>query len=560
MAALVCDLCGGKLIMGAGGTATCDSCGMEHSLERMKEKVQEIKGVVQVDNTHMIDNYIQMAQNAYNSNNKQEAESYCNKIIEIMPSHGQAWLIKGKAAGWQSTLSNIRFPEAINCFAKAVEYFGGEDKTVLIEECTQEVKELAEALLRLRSERFEKWPDEEEKNGFIHDLTAVLQAMHQFFDTIGYWINKDEIMSSLAIIIGNSVMAAWNNVVRPTFEKDHNGYPGDYEFNRLIERALRCIDLLEQAINLSDSDSDADIRCYENMIAIHKYLIDANSYSYETVQVGNSNWDGRPLYENQYVKSKSLTGEAKLKHKKLIRVYENKIADIKKENDAKARNAFWIKFPEERSLIDDTIDRLKKKRTSLSKANTGYNQVELIDQTLKNLTDMLEKNRTSEQVLSSSERDVISDLSNIWDKLQKLESKDAFFDKNPLLKEESAVRKKLCEDQRALLRAETPEDEGWILRIIGCIALIVIFIYFLRPFTNDFTRLMAEGRTGNAVSGLLLVIIFILGPTFVGAVACVFGPIKRLLERRKTIIKLEESIESSVKKLEQIDAIKHKTI
>ncbi len=26
MAALVCDLCGGKLIMGAGGIAVCDSC------------------------------------------------------------------------------------------------------------------------------------------------------------------------------------------------------------------------------------------------------------------------------------------------------------------------------------------------------------------------------------------------------------------------------------------------------------------------------------------------------------------------------------------------------
>ena len=41
MAALVCDLCGGKLMMGAGGIATCDSCGMEHSADRMKEKVRE---------------------------------------------------------------------------------------------------------------------------------------------------------------------------------------------------------------------------------------------------------------------------------------------------------------------------------------------------------------------------------------------------------------------------------------------------------------------------------------------------------------------------------------
>lgn len=43
MAALVCDLCGGKLVMGAGGIAVCDSCGMEYSTERMREKVQMLK-------------------------------------------------------------------------------------------------------------------------------------------------------------------------------------------------------------------------------------------------------------------------------------------------------------------------------------------------------------------------------------------------------------------------------------------------------------------------------------------------------------------------------------
>lgn len=39
MAALVCDICGGKLTMGAGGIAVCDSCGMEHTKERIQEKV-----------------------------------------------------------------------------------------------------------------------------------------------------------------------------------------------------------------------------------------------------------------------------------------------------------------------------------------------------------------------------------------------------------------------------------------------------------------------------------------------------------------------------------------
>lgn len=419
MAALVCDLCGGKLIMGAGGVATCDSCGMEHSADRMKEKVQEIKGVVQVDNTHLIDNYIRMAQNAYNSNNKEEAENYCNKIIEIAPNHQQAWLLKGKAAAWQSTLSNIRFSEAINCFANAIEYTDEEEKETIIDECQQEVKELAEALLRLRGERFAKWPDEEEKIGFIHDLTAVLQAIIQFFEAVGSLINKDEIMSSLATIINNSVIDAWNNVVRPTFANDHDGYPDDYELKKLIDRAGHCTDLLEQAVNLVDIDDEDDIKRYENLIAIHEYLINASSYSYETVALEGSFWnDYQTRYENQYVKSKSLTDEAKRQRRQLISTYQSKIKSIEsaaaarkaaekaaKERAAREaaqarRNAYWEKHVDEKNALEaekkelaaqidginaaanDQVSALTKEKNAIP----GANEISNFDERIKKLT------------------------------------------------------------------------------------------------------------------------------------------------------------------------------
>lgn len=418
MAALVCDLCGGKLIMGAGGVATCDSCGMEHSADRMKEKVQEIKGVVQVDNTHLIDNYIRMAQNAYNSNNKEEAENYCNKIIEIAPNHQQAWLLKGKAAAWQSTLSNIRFSEAINCFANAIEYTDEEERETIIDECQQEVKELAEALLRLRGDRFAKWPDEEEKAGFINDLTAVLQAILQFFETVGSLINKDELMAPLATIINNSVMNAWNNEVRPTFANDHDGYPDDYELKKLIERAGHCTDLLEQAIDLSDSDDEGDIQRYKNLISIHEYLINASSYSYETVNVGNSWVDGHTMYENKYVKSKSLTEEAKRQRRQLISTYQSKIKSIEsaaaarkaaekaaKERAAREaaqarRNAYWEKHVDEKNALEaekkelaaqidginaaanDQVSALTKEKNAIP----GANEISNFDERIKKLT------------------------------------------------------------------------------------------------------------------------------------------------------------------------------
>lgn len=111
MAALVCDICGGKLVMGAGGIATCESCGMEHSQDRMKEKIQEIKGVVRVDNSHMVDNWMKMGLDAANAGNQKEAYDYFTKVIEVEPNNWRAIFEKGKAGAWQSTLGNSRTAE-----------------------------------------------------------------------------------------------------------------------------------------------------------------------------------------------------------------------------------------------------------------------------------------------------------------------------------------------------------------------------------------------------------------------------------------------------------------
>lgn len=51
MAALSCEICGGKLMAKAGGIFECDSCGMQYDKARIQEMVQEIKGTVKVEGT-----------------------------------------------------------------------------------------------------------------------------------------------------------------------------------------------------------------------------------------------------------------------------------------------------------------------------------------------------------------------------------------------------------------------------------------------------------------------------------------------------------------------------
>lgn len=51
MAALQCDICGGKLMGRPGGIFECDSCGMQYDTAWAKEKIQEIRGTVKVEGT-----------------------------------------------------------------------------------------------------------------------------------------------------------------------------------------------------------------------------------------------------------------------------------------------------------------------------------------------------------------------------------------------------------------------------------------------------------------------------------------------------------------------------
>ena len=94
MAALQCDICGGKLVMGAGGIATCDSCGMEHSTDRMKEKVQEIKGAVTVSNIADITSLMKRGWLLLEDSDWKQADEYFNKALDIDPEHAPAYVGK----------------------------------------------------------------------------------------------------------------------------------------------------------------------------------------------------------------------------------------------------------------------------------------------------------------------------------------------------------------------------------------------------------------------------------------------------------------------------------
>ena len=184
MKQLTCEMCGSTDMMKQDGVFVCQTCGTKYSVEEAKKMMVEgtvnVAGTVKVDNSEQIGKYMAMAQSAYESNNLQEAEQYCNKIIEIDPDDPDAWLLKGKAAGWQTTKQNNRIAEAAKCFSNAVMLSSTEKVTMDLnvagmtmkvskipkeynaQQCYEELVKLAKAIINLHSSFVIEYTDEED--------------------------------------------------------------------------------------------------------------------------------------------------------------------------------------------------------------------------------------------------------------------------------------------------------------------------------------------------------------------------------------------------------------
>ena len=404
MAVLVCDLCGGKIVMGSGGTGVCSNCGMEYSTERLREKLSEGGATVaapaaapQADNSKMIENYLKMAENALSAGNNEEAESYCNKIIEIDVTNYRAWLIKGQAAGWQSTLRNPRLLESVSAFAKAIENAPEDEKEAVKEEAVDQITRLTNAMLSLRTDNFAENPCEENKNAIVSDLKEMTHILKQFFEVTGIFIDPTPAFDRVPTNINNAAVDAFDNVILPEYKGDPND-PDDrankYEWQRFIEKTDYCIGLLGVAIAISKDDK-TKITCYKNAAHYQQMAIDSCSWKRDYSSYGGSYWN----------KEWSLSDSAKQLRRNKIAEYNAEIARLEnakkeeeraeeeakrkaEEEEAKKRfEEYWAEHAEEKKTLEEEAASLKA-------------QVNELKNELENVPEKAEKEEASKQLRS----------------------------------------------------------------------------------------------------------------------------------------------------------------
>ena len=147
MAALTCEICGGKLIGKPGGVFECDSCGMEYSTEWARNKIQEIKGTVKVEGTVEVTGKVQLdggtvnvegaatkesllkrAKMCVNDGDWARANELLEQVLNADPECGEAYLYRAMTQNSCKTIEKLKekyisgLRHAENDFAKALQF------------------------------------------------------------------------------------------------------------------------------------------------------------------------------------------------------------------------------------------------------------------------------------------------------------------------------------------------------------------------------------------------------------------------------------------------------
>lgn len=437
MKKLTCEMCGSTDLLKSDGVFVCQSCGTKYSVEEAKKMMVEgtvqVEGTVRVDNKDKIDNYFKMAESAYESENLKEAEDYANKIIEIDPKHAEAWLIKGKAAGWQSTIANVRFSESIECWSNALKNASKERHDKMREEVEEETLKLAKALIATRADNFKSNPSQ----GNYQELCNFNTVVNPFLLLItkaNLIISIDDLLAYLAKTLNSAAVGGFStaNEYYGNKREDMN----KFKYTNWLEYADNCVMVLKNAA-LKAQDEETLNLIYKNLEYIQKTIIDSKSYKF--VATGYGSYYGVDTYLNSNAKTIRINEIAGYPEEKAKRLKEIK------EHQKEEREKYFKEHPEEKERLDNEIND--------SKSNN------------KKLMQEIEKNKTILDDINASIdgelKPLLSDIKSLDKKIEKLEE-----EKSNLgllkLKEKKEIKQKIeaIEEEKAKVENKIAEERG----------------------------------------------------------------------------------------------------
>lgn len=320
MAALICDICGGQLAMDPSGDfAVCESCGMKHTKDRVKVKVQEIIGTVKIDDTDTIQEQVQnwetMANTAYGNSNYAEAYTYYCKILEKRVDYWFATFRKGMCLGWQSNLANIRVTEVVGGIVDATK--------LLLNDEGQTDQSRADGKFAMIVELF----------NWINAVSGMV--VNHANDFAGQLVSAAKEFYARECLVSELIKFNLSIIDESVYEnyKDKNGFVN--VVNAIISLGNTTVNNMNSTFSIKTGSK------YNTFWETYDDVFEHVSPDYKTISARNE--------------LSSAIGQTKGNLKKWKSNYERKQAEIaRKEKEARIAK-YWEEHAEEKKRLDDRI-------------------------------------------------------------------------------------------------------------------------------------------------------------------------------------------------------------
>lgn len=358
MKQLKCEMCGSTDLLKQDGVFVCQTCGCKYSVEEarkmMVEGTVEVTGTVKVDNSAAIDNYLSMAKNALKSFNNEEAEGYANKIIELEPTHSEAWEIKGESAGWQSKTNNNRIGESVSAWLNAINYAKEEDKSELRSRIAQKFCNLFLAILSLHTGNFAKIHDDEYAKSVILTLDNGIYYMNDLTVKGGIHFNRAPIYDDVARKMNSCAVDGYKDVLE-NIGTDYLNM-SQYDRKRFVDSCDSCLKILYKAVEYV-RDAELGKTLCDNIVVIGEEGRTPSFWCYGG-NAWNAHTDSVHVYKN--LKKFFETGT--------VDTVVNALSNGRKEIENElGKKAYWAEHQTEKQTLEteksnlySRIDVLKK--------------------------------------------------------------------------------------------------------------------------------------------------------------------------------------------------------
>lgn len=426
MKKIVCELCESTEFAKEGGMFVCQGCGTKYTPDEAKAMMKEVEGGAAPTpavggapavnpNQQQIDNLLVLATNAFESSNNQEAENYCNRIIELDVTCYKAWLLKGQAIGWQSQYGNTRVDEGANAMRKAVDFAPEEEKEAVAKQAVRALCRICTALASLAKDNFGNNPTEDNRFKFgeflrlcdnVTDMFCnVSEEVKQFAtdEFIEHKRQAAEYMNLAGVAAVGMVREKWNDL----------DYPNKASWDTYLDWYSEIRMIFEDSIKWGEQVDEKDeelITRYKNHIIAVKDPIGSKCYKQEW-----NSWSSSYEWVTDYYMADSavnarnkMVKDSEAAIKKIQNKAKEKEAAEKKaaEEAKKARiKAYWEAHKEEKDKLEAEKKNLEDKQKDINA------QIADLDKQIK-AAEAEEKTKTPSEVEEDKLHDQVRELNN----------------------------------------------------------------------------------------------------------------------------------------------------